>query len=109
MRLAPAISVICLLIAGLLAGSPAGAAIEISRPGRPAVTIADVYQRDGVAFVAIDEVLAALGLSGAWDNVEHLYRITTPQGVAVISPGSDYLRFGERAVKVEHRPRFFDG
>jgi len=109
MRLAPAISVICLLIAGLLAGSPAGAAIEISRPGRPAVTIADVYQRDGVAFVAIDEVLAALGLSGAWDNVEHLYRITTPQGVAVISPGSDYLRFGERAVKVEHRPRFIDG
>ena len=109
MRLAPAISVICLLIAGLLAGSPAGAAIEISRPGRPAVTIADVYQRDGVAFVAIDEVLAALGLSGAWDNVEHLYRITTPQGVAVISPGSDYLRFGERALNVEHRPRFLEG
>ena len=109
MRLAPAISSICLLVAGLLAGSLAGAAIEISRPGRPAVTIADVYKRDGVAFVAIDEVLAALGLSGAWDNVEHLYRITTPQGVAVISPGSDYLRFGERALKVEHRPRFLDG
>jgi N-acetylmuramoyl-L-alanine amidase len=109
MRLASVISSWFLLIAGLLVGSPAHAAIEISRDSRPAVTITDVYQRDGVAFVAIDEVLNALGLSGAWDNVEHLYRINTPQGVAVISPGSSYLRFGERAVKVEHRPRFIDG
>ena len=109
MRLPPAISSLFFLVAGLLAGSPADAAIEIIMPGRPAVTIADVYQRDAVAFVAIDEVLAALGLNGAWDSVEHLYRITTPQGVAIISPGSDYLRFGERAVKVEHRPRFIDG
>ena len=109
MRFAPAISSLCLLFAGLMAGSPAGAAIEISRPDRPPVTIADVYLRDGVAFVAIDEVLGALDLSGAWDSVEHLYRINTPQGVAVISPGSDYLRFGDRAVKVEYRPRFLDG
>ena len=109
MRLASAFSSWFLLLAGLLVGSPAHAAIEISRDGRPAVTITDVYQRDGVAFVAIDEVLNALGLRGAWDNVEHLYRINTPQGVAVISPGSGYLRFGERAVKVEYRPRFIDG
>ena len=109
MRFAPAILSLCFLVAGLLAGSPAHAAIEISLTDRPAVTIADVYQRDGVAFVAIDEVLNALGLSGAWDSVEHLYRITTPQGVAIISPGSDYLRIGGRVVKVEHRPRFIDG
>ena len=40
------------------------------------------------------------GLSGQWDNVAHLYRIGTPKGEAVISPGSSYLRLGERAVQM---------
>lgn len=93
----------------LLRVMPARAAIEIGRPDGSPVTIQDVYQRDGVAFVAIDEVLAALGLSGRWDNVAHLYLIDVPQGTAIISPGSEYLKLGERSVKVAQRPRFIDG
>lgn len=98
-----------LLLSLLLLPAAAGAAVQVGRSGSPPVVIQDVYLRDGVAFVAIDEVLAALGLSGSWDNVAHLYRIDTPSGQAVISPGSSYLRLGERAVRVEHRPRFIDG
>lgn len=93
----------------LLWAGPASAAIEIRSGDDPPAVIQDVYQRDGVAFIAIDEVLGILGLSGQWDNTAHVYRITTPQGVASISPGSNYLRYGERTAKVEHRPRFIDG
>lgn len=101
---------LCLLSAAALALPPAaGAAVQVGRAGAPAVIIQDVYQRDGEAFVAIDEVLAALGLRGSWDNVAHLYRIDAPGGAAAISPGSSYLRQGERSVRVAHRPRFIDG
>jgi len=93
----------------LMPAAPASAAIEISRGDAPPVLVQDVYQRDGAAFVAIDEVLGIFGLTGQWDNVAHVYRIETPQGTAVISPGSNYLRLGERTVKVTHRPRFISG
>ena len=109
MRLSPRILPSLTLVAFLLWAVPSLAAIEIGLTGRPHVTIQDVYERDGVAFVAIDEVVNALGLTGQWDNVAHLYRIETPKGQAVISPGSSYLRLGERSVKVAHRPRFIDG
>jgi len=109
MRLSPRILPSLTLVAFLLWAVPSLAAIEIGLTGRPHVTIEDVYERDGVAFVAIDEVANALGLTGQWDNVAHLYRIETPKGQAVISPGSSYLRLGERSVKVAHRPRFIDG
>ena len=109
MRLSPSPLSSLSLAALLLWATPSFAAIEIGRADQSSVTIRDVYQRDGVAFVAIDEVLGVLGLSGQWDNVAHLYRIETPKGQAVISPGSSYLRLGERAVKVAHRPRFIDG
>jgi len=100
----------CLLLTALLlSAGPAPAAIQINRADGSPIIIQDVYQRDGVAFVAIDEVLGILGFSGQWDNVTHLYRIETPQGQAVISPGSSYLRLGERAVKITQRPRFIDG
>jgi N-acetylmuramoyl-L-alanine amidase len=93
----------------LLGVVPARAAIELGRASGDKVILQETYLREGVAFVAIDEVLATVGLNGQWDNVDHVYRIETKQGTAVISPGSDYLRFGERAVKVAHRPRFIDG
>jgi N-acetylmuramoyl-L-alanine amidase len=109
MRLSPSPLYSLSLAALLLWATPSFAAIEIGRADQSLVTIRDVYQRDGVAFVAIDEVLSVVGFSGQWDNVAHLYRIETPKGQAVISPGSSYLRLGERAVRVEHRPRFIDG
>ncbi len=97
------------LAAGLFAGKPVFAAVEISRGGAAPVLIQDVYQRDGEPFVAIDEVLGLYGLSGQWDNVAHLYRIDMPGGAAVISPGSRYLRVAGRSMKVSHRPRFING
>ena len=97
------------LLVMLALSSPVSAAIELSRANGDKLVLQETYQREGVAFVAIDEVLAAVGLRGRWDNVDHVYRIETKQGTAVISPGSDYLRFGERTVKVAHRPRFIDG
>lgn len=102
-------SVLLSLLIILLCSSPVSAAIELSRAAGDKLVLQETYQREGVAFVAIDEVLAAVGLGGRWDNVDHVYRIETKQGTAVISPGSDYLRFGDRAVKVAHRPRFIDG
>ncbi len=104
----PSSALLSLLII-LLFSSPVSAAIELSRANGDKLVIQETYQREGVAFVAIDDVLADVGLSGRWDNVDHVYRIETKQGIAIISPGSDYLRFGDRAVKVSHRPRFIDG
>lgn len=104
----PSSALLSLLII-LLFSSPVSAAIELSRANGDKLVIQETYQREGVAFVAIDDVLADVGLSGRWDNVDHVYRIETKQGTAIISPGSDYLRFGDRAVKVSHRPRFIDG
>lgn len=109
MRLIPWTLFLLLAVIGLCRATPAVAAIELRRADAPPVVIQDVYQRDGVAFVAIDEVLAVLGLSGQWDNVAHVYRITTPRGVAIISPGSHYLRYGERSARFEQKPRFIDG
>ena len=97
------------LAAVLLFAAPASAAIELGRADGDKLVLQETYQREGVTFVAIDEVLAAAGMSGQWDNVDHVYRIETGQGVAIISPGSDYLRIGERATKVAHRPRFVGG
>lgn len=88
---------------------PAEAVVQLGPAGQPPVTIEEVYLHDGVPFLAIDDVLPALELSGDWDSVEHVYRIRTPRGTAVISPGSDYLRLGERFIPLTHRPRFIDG
>lgn len=109
MRRLSLLLLLCPLVASLSGPLPASAAIELSLSGDQKVVVQETYQRDGVSFVAIDEVLAPMGLSGQWDNVEHVYRIQTKQGPAIISPGSDYLRFGERLIKVSHRPRFIDG
>lgn len=87
----------------------AQARIEIFLPGQPSVTIDEVYLHEGVAYLAVDDVLAPLGLSGKWDSVEHTYRIKSPAGTALISPGSHYLRLGERFVPLSHPPRFIDG
>jgi len=88
---------------------PAEASVQLAPAGQPPVTIDEVYLSDGVPFLAIDDVLPALGLSGDWDSVAHVYRLRTPRGTAVISPGSDYLRLGERFIPLTRRPRFIDG
>lgn len=96
-----------LLLLGLAVG--AQARVELGLPGQPPATIDEVYLREGVAYLAVEDVLGQTKLSGQWDSVEHLYRIQTPAGTAVISPGSHYLRLGERFVPLRHPPRFIDG
>lgn len=100
-----------LLILLLFLGVSSGvqARVELFLPGHPSATIDEVYLHEGVAYLAVDDVLAPLGLSGKWDSVEHVYRIASPAGTASISPGSHYLRLGERFVPLSHPPRFIDG
>ena len=93
----------------LVLALPAGATVEIALNDEPSVTIHEVYLREGVPFLSLEEVLVVLHLNGQWDSVEHVYRIKTPRGTAVISPGSHYLRLGERFVPLTHPPRFIDG
>lgn len=100
-----------LLLFFLLVGSSGTvqARVELLLPGHPSATIDEVYRHEGVAYLAVDDVLAPLGLSGKWDSVEHVYRIHSPAGTALISPGSHYLRLGERFVPLAYPPRFIDG
>lgn len=97
-----------LLLLFLAFASPAMALVEIGRPGAVPLTIEDVYMREGTAFIAIDDVLKALGLEGEWDSVAHVYAISTPHGKAVISPGSQFLKLGDNFIPIAHRPRFID-
>jgi N-acetylmuramoyl-L-alanine amidase len=91
------------------APAPIHAAVELAIGERESVIIEEVYLREGVAFLPIDEVLQALQLSGSWDSVAHVYRIRTPRGTAVISPGSQFMRLGERYIPLGSPPRFIDG
>lgn len=97
------------LLVFLSVAASAMASVELSLQGQPPTIIEEVYVRDGVAYLAADDVLGRLGLSGAWDGVEHVFRIQAPAGTAVISPGSHYLRLGERFMPLPHPPRFLGG
>ena len=103
------LSILCLTLLLMTAPVPAAAVVEIGRSGANPTTLEDVYLREGTAFVAIDDVLAALSLEGEWDSVAHVYTIRTPHGRAVISPGSQFLKLGDSLIPVAHRPRFIDG
>lgn len=99
--------ILCTLLLALFPGA-VPAVVEYGPAGAP-TTIQEVYMREGVAYLAIEDVLAPLGLSGQWDAVEHVYRVETSAGTVILSPGSHFLRLGDRFVPLEHRPRFIDG
>ncbi len=65
--------------------------------------------RGGVAYLALDDALPALGMRGSWNSVEHIYSIETYQGTAVIFPGCRYLRLKTRFIPLPHPPLFIDG
>lgn len=93
----------------ILWASMAWSSVEIALKGEPLTVLDEVYLRDGVVYLAIDDVLPVLGLSGKWDSVEHVYRIRYAGGTAIISPGSQFIRMGESFSPLAHRPRFIDG
>jgi len=85
------------------------AAVDLGVRGKDPVRLEDVYHRDGIPFVAIDDVLPAVGLSGHWDDIKHVYRIRTSRGWAEISPASGYLKLGDVFYPIKDKPRFIDG
>ncbi len=98
------------LIICLLCGvNTALAAVELGVKGHDSVLLEDVYQQEGVPFVAIDDVLPAVGLSGHWNSIKHIYRIRTSRGWAEISPASGYLKLGDVYYPIKDKPRFIDG
>lgn len=89
--------------------SVAEGAVQLALEGSSPVTINEVYHRDGVAYLAVDEILPVLGLSGSWDSVKHIYSIKTPWGRAQMSPGSQFLRLGGQLQPLTNPPSFIDG
>lgn len=103
----PRLFIACMMM--LMFCGAAEAAVELALEGHPPVTINEVYHRNGVVFLAVEDVLPPLGLSGQWDSVDHVYRIKSPRGVAVISPGSQFMRHGDLFRPLNNPPRFMDG
>lgn len=93
----------------LLPVARAQAAVEIALEGNAPTRIEEVYHRDGKAYLAIDDVLPVLGMTGHWHSVKHVYTISTPVGKVVISPGSHFMRSGEVLTPLVTPPRFIDG
>lgn len=85
------------------------AAVELSREGKPPQLLSEVYHHQGMPYLAIDDVLPALGLRGYWNSVAHQYVISTPSGKATFFPGGQYLKLGERFLPITHPARFIDG
>lgn len=88
---------------------PLCAAVDIAPRGKDPVRLEDVYQQDSKPYVAIDDILPAVGLSGHWNSVRHVYRIRTRRGWAEISPASEFLKLSEQYYPLNDKPRFIDG
>ncbi len=89
--------------------SPAIAAVEVALRGQEPVLIEDVYRQQGLSYVAIQDLLKVVGLTGHWDSVEHTYRIRTSRGWAVLTPASNYVRIGDTFYPLQDKPVFIDG
>jgi len=88
--------------------SPLQAAVEVSWQGKPPVLIDEVYQQQGVSYLAADEVFRSLGLKAHWDSVKHLYSLQLSSGKASFYPGGRFLYLNGRSVAMEHPARFID-
>ena len=93
----------------LLLAQPLWAAVEIAPRGKAPVRLEDVYQQSGIPYIAIEEAINAVGLTGHWNSVQHVFRIRTRRGWAEISPGSEFLKFNNEYLPLEDKPRFIDG
>lgn len=94
---------ICLL------ASPLPAAVDIAPRGKSPVRLNDVYQQGGVPYIAIEDALDAVGLTGHWNSIKHIFRIRTKRGWAEISPASSYLKLAGQYYPLQEKPRFIDG
>ncbi len=101
--------VLLFLSSVLLWATAVSAAVTIALPGGEEHRIEDVYQQDGTVYIALDDLLQAVGLRGQWDSVKHSYKISSPAGTAEVSPGSRYLKLGGEFSPLQENPRFIDG
>ena len=89
--------------------SPLFAAVDIAPRGKSPVRISDVYQQGGVPYVAVEDALDAVGLTGHWNSIRHVFRIRSNRGWAEISPASSYMQLGDDFYPLQEKPRFIDG
>jgi N-acetylmuramoyl-L-alanine amidase len=100
---------IFLILFIMLIASPLMAAVEMAPRGKKPVRLNDVYQLNGVPYIAIEDALDTVGLTGHWNSIKHIFRIRTRRGWAEISPASSYLNIGEEYYPLRDKPRFIDG
>lgn len=100
---------ILFLIVSYVLTSPVFAAVEVALRGQQPVLIADVYRQEAVSYIAIEDLLPVVGLTGYWDSVAHTYRIRTSRGWFVLTPASSYLRLGDNFYPMQDKPVFIDG
>ena len=93
----------------LILTQSAFAAVDIALRGHDPVRIEDVYQQNGIPYIAVEDALSAVGLSGHWDDIQHLFKIKTKFGWAEISPASGYLKLSDEFYPLKEKPRFIDG
>jgi len=86
-----------------------GAEVELARQGHPPRVIEEIYNVDGAAYLALDDVLPAIGLSGYWHSTQHQYFINFPKGKASLYPGGPYMKYGQRYIMLDRPARFIDG
>ena len=99
--------ILCCII--VFFSSPVVAAVEVALRGQDPVLIEDVYRQQGLSYVAIEDLLKVVGLSGYWDSVAHTYRIRTNRGWVIVTPASSYMRLGDTFYPLQDKPVFIDG
>lgn len=97
------------LLLVFVVASPLSAAVDIAPRGKDPVRLSDVYQKGGIPYVAIEDALDAVGLTGHWNSVRHVFRIRSKRGWAEISPASSYMKLGGEFYPLQEKPRFIDG
>lgn len=100
---------ILLILLFVLVAGPLPAAVDIAPRGKDPVRLTDVYQQNGVPYVAVEDALDAVDLAGHWNSIKHIFRIRTRRGWAEISPASSYLKIADTYYPMQEKPRFIDG
>ncbi|MDX2495126.1 MAG: N-acetylmuramoyl-L-alanine amidase [Desulfuromusa sp.] len=85
------------------------AAVDIGLRGKKPVRLEDVYQQDGVPYIAIEDALDVVGLTGHWNSISHSFQIKSKRGRAEISPASGFMKISGEHYPMQDKPRFIDG
>ena len=93
----------------LLLPAHADAEVELSVQGQKPQVIREVYNYAGAAYLALDDVLPAIKLSGYWHSTQHTYFINLPGGKASLYPGGPYMKYRSEYIMLDAPARFIDG